>query len=1163
MQKKPSLQLTDFNYHELFDPAELKKLDQKFLTTLPEDLAKKIADYRAEKNISGLETSELLIETAKYLETFLIKLFNIEEAAALAQAQTLSHNPISAFKQYFVIRRAKKLLTQIDALPTFNDLNNWLTQILLQNPIQTNDIELSVALFANQCIAEPENFLLATEKLTQWCARAMSSDEGKKLIKNWVSFRLPERLDHQDLVKHETLTKNNISYLTSAENSLRQRDGFSLTDQRMNAREVQNEINYCIYCHDHEGDFCSKGFPVKKTDFSLGFRKNPLDITLAGCPLEEKISEMQFLKRDGYTLAALAMIMVDNPMCPATGHRICNDCMKSCIYQKQEPVNIPQAETGTLTDVLNLPWGVEIYDLLTRWNPLRQKQFLQKPYNGLKIMIAGMGPAGFTLAHHMLLEGFAVVGFDGLKIEKLPTDLITQPIFNFADIVEPLDQRQVTGFGGVAEYGITVRWDKNFLRLIYLSLMRKKYFQVFGGARFGGTVTVPDAFELGFDHFAIAVGAGLPKALAIPGSLAPGMRQANDFLMALQLGNAFHPDSLTNLQIRLPAVIIGGGLTGVDTATEVQAYYICQVEKILNRYEKLNKKIGREKILDELNIAATNILDEFIAHGLAVRAERQRAKQANQQPNFIKLIRQWGGVSIVYRRSMQESPAYINNHEELQKALEEGIYYLEGLEPTTLIKDEYGYAKKLICHKRIKSLNGDWETTEQTIELDAYSILVATGTKPNIAYEFEHRDTFARNGSVYQHYENVDNKLVVAHGVSHCKDNAFGPFTSYNKNDHRVSLIGDTHPVFHGNVVKAIASGMRAWPKIIELFNDKIKQNGNLDEYQKFAEKINHLFSATVKSVTTCAPGITELVIQAPLAAKKFKPGHFFRLQNFSSTAKTIQNTKLEIEPLALTAASCNLADETLTFFIFEKGTSTQLCRQLQIGEAVSLMGPTGIPAKISNAQETVLIMGNVLSLAMTQAYASALKQAGNYVIYIGIFNKDEELFCQKTIEEITDLAIWIIPENSKIKKNRTQDYIAHGEPVEILHRYANGTLDQNKKSPEIPLANIDRIYLIGNSCLLKQFQQARMTTLKNLLSKNPHVQASVYSTMQCMLKGVCAQCLQWQIDPETGNRTKAVFACSWPEQPLELIDIDNIDERQIQNFLSEKLNSFWLKHLT
>ncbi len=44
--------------------------------------------------------------------------------------------------------------------------------------------------------------------------------------------------------------------------------------------------------------------------------------------------------------------------------------MKSCIFQKQDPVDIPQVETRSLKDVLELPWGFEIYGLLTRWNPL-------------------------------------------------------------------------------------------------------------------------------------------------------------------------------------------------------------------------------------------------------------------------------------------------------------------------------------------------------------------------------------------------------------------------------------------------------------------------------------------------------------------------------------------------------------------------------------------------------------------------------------------------------------------------------------------------------------------------------------------------------------------------------------------------------------------------
>jgi len=106
-------------------------------------------------------------------------------------------------------------------------------------------------------------------------------------------------------------------------------------------------------------------------------------------------------------------------MLAATGHRICNDCMKACIYQKQEPVDIPQAETRTLKDVLELPWGFEIYSLLTRWNPFDIRRPYPKPATGKRILVVGLGPAGFTLAHHLMNDGHTVVAIDGLKIEPL------------------------------------------------------------------------------------------------------------------------------------------------------------------------------------------------------------------------------------------------------------------------------------------------------------------------------------------------------------------------------------------------------------------------------------------------------------------------------------------------------------------------------------------------------------------------------------------------------------------------------------------------------------------------------------------------------------------------------------------------------------------------
>ncbi len=90
-------------------------------------------------------------------------------------------------------------------------------------------------------------------------------------------------------------------------------------------------------------------------------------------------------------------------------------------------------------------------------------------------------------------------------------------------------------------------------------------------------------------------------------------------------------------------------------------------------------------------------------------------------------------MTIVYRRDMQDSPAYINNHEELQKALDEGVYYLEKLEPIAVDLNQFGHVETLICHQRIKNNQGEWEALADEIRIPARAIFVATGTQPNIA----------------------------------------------------------------------------------------------------------------------------------------------------------------------------------------------------------------------------------------------------------------------------------------------------------------------------------------------------------------------------------------------------------------------------------------------
>ena len=68
----------------------------------------------------------------------------------------------------------------------------------------------------------------------------------------------------------------------------------------------------------------------------------------------------------------------------------------------------------------------------------------------------------------------------------------------------------------------------------------------------------------------------------------------------------------------------------------------------------------------------------------------------------------------------------------------------------------------------------------------------------------------------------------------------------------------------------------------------------------------------------------------------------------------------------------------------------------------------------------------------------------------------------------------------------------------------------------------------------------------------------SINSPMQCMMKGVCAQCMCRQVDPETGEES-FVYSCLNQDQPLDLVDFDHLRARLRQNTVQEKLSNLWL----
>jgi len=424
------------------------------------------------------------------------------------------------------------------------------------------------------------------------------------------------------------------------------------------------EAHYCIYCHKQGKDSCRTGMEGKT---------NPLGNELKGCPLDQKISEMNYLYAEGCIIAALAVAMIDNPLVAITGHRVCNDCMKACIFQKQEPVDIPCIETDMVQDVLSLPYGAEIYYLLTRWNPL--DNFIIHENKPGSALIAGLGPAGFALSYYLLRNGIKVTALDGMDIKPLGEEYF-KPIKDWKKLTKQYIHQ---GFGGVCEYGITDRWDKNNLLLIRFILERFKSFEIKPKTKLGKAISLDYAYHH-YDHIALAIGAGRPIKPEIPNIDATGICSSFNYLMRKNMSEK--PGKKHNM----PIIILGAGLTAMDCAFEAAKY-------------------------------STN-------------------------------------VSIIYRKSIKESPAYRENHDELQVALDLGVNFIENTPLKSIETNAQG---------EVVSINDSIEAKE-------------------VIYAFSTHNNMIQGSSNY-----LD----------------------------KISYLGDANPAYEGTVVNALASAKNMHQEII------------------------------------------------------------------------------------------------------------------------------------------------------------------------------------------------------------------------------------------------------------------------------------------------------------------------------------------------------------
>ena len=1150
-------------FADLYSIAGAQRIDAAFrdhLSAADNALAARLTAARADPaSLNALAEATLLLAVAPHLEDFLATLFGIEPAVRALEARHHQLAPLFAIKRQFVQRKAMNAF-KADVAASFDGLA---LQHTMDTLLGAGWSELAFANAVTGWLADEPAHVEALEVAQRYAAWAAHTPAGRAATRGGVLFRAPRKLDFMHLVPIAATAVAGVSaWELPADHALRQREGFVLTDAGTDLVGGLDQAHYCIWCHEQGKDSCARGLPDKKAaPGAIPFKKSLFDVTLAGCPLDERISEFHKLRAEGLPLGALAMICVDNPMVAATGHRICNDCMKSCIYQKQDPVDIPQSETRLLKDVLALPWGFEIYSLLTRWNPLHLRRPVPLPRSGKRVLIVGMGPAGFTLAHHLVNDGHTVVGADGLKIEPLDPALsgITlsgarvpfEPVADVNTLTEALDDRQMAGFGGVAEYGITVRWDKNFLKMIRLLLERRDRFALYGGVRFGGTVDDVGAFALGFDHIALAMGAGKPTVLDLPHGLALGVRTASDFLMALQLTGAAKHDSIANMQVRLPVLVIGGGLTAIDTATESLAYYPVQVEKFIARHEALVAISSLPAVEAAWTPEERAVAHEFLAHGRALREERALALREDRAPRIAALITAWGGVTIAYRRRLVDSPSYTLNHEEVEKALEEGIRFAEGLTPLAIDVDAQGAATGLRVSQQQRDDTGAWTEFAQAT-LPAHTILIAAGTQPNTVLAREDPGHFVLDGKYFRLLDEDGATVSVIRGLA--KPAVANVLTEIRPDGRATSFFGDLHPSFHGNVVKAMASAKQGYP-IVSRVLARVAPASTADD-ASFYRVLDGRWRATIEQVVRLTPTIVEVIVRAPAAAERFEPGQFYRLQNYEALAAKAGGTRLAMEGLALTGAWVDAQRGLVSTIVLEMGGSSDLCTRLQPGEPVVLMGPTGTPTEIEPG-ETVVLVGGGLGNAVLFSIGQAFRRAGSTVLYFAGYKKLVDRYRVKDIEAAADVVVWCCDEAPGFAPERAQDRSFVGNIVEAMRSYGAGELGD----PSIALAAGDRLIAIGSDKMMAAVARARHGVLAPYMKAGHRAFGSINSPMQCMMKEICAQCLQPQSDPVTG-KVSYVFSCFNQDQPLDHVDFAGLDLRLRQNAVQEKLTKQWIAHV-
>ncbi len=1083
----------NFSFKNLYDREKLRELDDHFLDFLKNENFS-LYEYLLENrkiHTKFAETyanePEQIIEIAKIFADFLINIFDIKHSFSAYNRRLAKEEKIFSFRKSYINKIVKSVDISTKTLADFFILEKTLLQLLSIK-------HFSESIFVDKVNLWLTNLTLYSKELevaNLFSALVISLADIPSKYKSKSIFFKAKKVNFAKLVTlHDDHARGyRVIAKNKATKSIK-RNGFSLYT-RSSLRESLHNSNYCVKCHKRGRDYCKKGDVQDNI-----YKSNPSGVELKGCPLSMHISQMHVLNEQGNILAALIVATINNPLLAATGYNICNDCSVSCIFQKQETVDTPKVESHILKEVLALPWGFEIYSLLSRFNPLRFYRPYPKESSSKKVLVVGLGPAGYSLAYSLLQEGHYVVAIDALKIE--PLNVPFSPIIDLKTITEDLDSRVINGFGGVSEYGITSRWDKNFLKIIRIILEREANMKIYGGLIFGSNISFQDAYTLGFNHVALCCGAGKPNLLPIENILAKGVRTSSDFLMSLHLG-AFKKNNFHNLSIRFPVVVLGGGLTALDCATEAAIYYQRQLEKHLSRYNNLDK----EKFNSTLEDEDRDLLAEYIRHFMLL----EQAKSSSKDP--YELVSELGGVSILYHGSFEDSKAYKGNPSEVEKTLRQGVSFIENAKLLRINIDRYSSINSL-----------DVEINGSTTNIPARTLILALGTNQNNVVLQENPDLFSPDEANFTINGDKSNKF---------KDKEFSVILkkllfSKDNEGYWVSFFGDMHKEFSGSVVKAMASAFYGQYEINKVLEEITSKE---DNFPRFINTLEQKLFALVHDIKDINSSMYEIIIKSPLLTNKIKAGQFIKVQNYESYSKYSGKDILLSESIMLTPIV--FEGDYIKCVVMKNGASTEILSNIEKNTKILCSGPLGSATSLPSNKAILLIAEGISNINVIAILKEA-KKRGNTIFYIGIYKDDDSILYADFISKYVQKSHYLKVGINSIISDLPQ-------VIDEFFKDFNG--------------NLDMLMLSGSYSMVGAVNHVINTEsnadIIRLLRKTEKI-VSLSAPMLCGLKGVCATCLQ------KDKHNNFFYCCAVQEKNIEDINFINMGGRLMQNSLQEKI---------